>query len=61
MAKFSWSGHSRDGKNVKGVMEATSEGAVSAMLRRQGIMPGRIKQRGGGLIWRSRSLAWNRK
>lgn len=49
MAKFSWSGHSRDGKTVKGVMEATSEGAASAMLRRQGIMPGRIKQRGGGL------------
>jgi len=49
MAKFSWSGHSRDGKNVKGVMEATSEGAVSAMLRRQGVLPGRIKQRGGGL------------
>ncbi len=49
MAKFSWSGHSRAGKTVKGVMEATSEGAVSAMLRRQGIMPGRIKQRGGGL------------
>ncbi|MCF6179457.1 MAG: type II secretion system F family protein [Geopsychrobacter sp.] len=49
MAKFSWSGHSRDGKNMKGVMEATSEAAVSALLRRKGIMPGKIKQRGGGL------------
>lgn len=49
MAKFSWSGHSRDGKKMKGVMEATNEAAVSALLRRKGIMPGRIKQRGGGL------------
>ncbi len=49
MAKFSWSGRARDGKNVKGEMEATSEAAVGAQLRRQGIMPARIKQRGGGL------------
>jgi type IV pilus assembly protein PilC len=49
MAKFSWDGRSRDGKNVKGVMEAANEGAVSAQLRRQGIMPGRIKKAGGGL------------
>ncbi|WP_020676442.1 type II secretion system F family protein [Geopsychrobacter electrodiphilus] len=49
MPKFSWSGRSRDGKNVKGEIEATSEASASALLRRQGIMPGRIKQRGGGL------------
>lgn len=47
MAKFSWTGRSRDGKSVKGEMEATSEAAVSAQLRRKGVMPGRIKQRGG--------------
>lgn len=49
MAKFSWSGRNREGKNIKGVMEATSEGAVTAMLRRQGILPGSVKQRGGDL------------
>ncbi len=48
MAKFSWSGRSRDGKNIKGDMEAASEGAVAAQLRRKGILPGKIKQRGGG-------------
>jgi len=50
MAKFSWSGRSRDGKTVKGVLDAVSEGAASAQLRRQGIMPGRIKQSSGGLL-----------
>lgn len=49
MAKFSWSGRTRDGKTIKGDMEASSEGAVGALLRRQGVMPVRIKQRGGGL------------
>jgi len=49
MAKFSWSGRTRDGKTTKGDMEASSEDAVSALLRRQGIIPVKIKQRGGGL------------
>jgi type IV pilus assembly protein PilC len=48
MPKFSWSGRTRDGKTVKGMMEATSEGAASALLRRQGIMPTRLRQRSGG-------------
>lgn len=49
MAKFSWAGKGRDGKSVKGEMEAASEAAVTTQLRRQGIQPGKIKESGGGL------------
>ena len=49
MAKFSWAGKGRDGKSVKGDMEAASEAAVMTQLRRQGIQPGKIKARGGAL------------
>lgn len=49
MAKFSWVGKGRDGKSVKGEMEAASEAAVTTQLRRQGIQPGKIKESGGGM------------
>jgi len=49
MAKFSWAGTGRDGKSVKGDMEAASESAVTTQLRRQGIQPSKIKEKGGGL------------
>jgi type IV pilus assembly protein PilC len=49
MGKFSWEGKTRTGQIVKGDMEAPSEGAVTAQLRRQGIMPAKIKERGKGL------------
>ncbi len=49
MAKFSWEGKIRSGQVQKGDMEAPNEAAVVAQLRRQGIMPGRIKERGKGL------------
>jgi type IV pilus assembly protein PilC len=49
MAKFSWEGKSRTGKVQKGTMDAPDEAAVTAALRRQGIMPSAIKARGKGL------------
>lgn len=49
MAKFAWEGKTRNGQVQKGEMEAPNEAAVGAQLRRQGIMPGKIKERGKGL------------
>jgi len=49
MAKFSWEGKTRTGQVQKGEMEAPSQAAVTAQLRRQGILPNRIKERGKGL------------
>ena len=49
MPKFSWEGKTRTGTVQKGDMEAPNEAAVTAVLRRQGIMPGKIKERGKGL------------
>jgi type IV pilus assembly protein PilC len=49
MANFAWEGKTRAGQVQKGEMEAPNEAAVSAQLRRQGIMPSRIRQRGKGL------------
>ena len=49
MPKFSWEGKTRTGAVQKGEMEAPNEAAVTATLRRQGIQPGKIKERGKGL------------
>ena len=49
MAKFAWEGVTRSGQTMKGEMEAPNEEAVQAQLRRQGIQPGNVKQRGKGL------------
>ena len=49
MPKFSWTGRSKDGKTVKGTMDAASESVVMAQLRRQGVQPSKIKAKGGGL------------
>jgi type IV pilus assembly protein PilC len=49
MPNFAWEGKNRGGLVLKGEMEAPNEGAVSAALRRQGLMPGKIKERGKGL------------
>jgi type IV pilus assembly protein PilC len=49
MGKFSWEGKTRTGAMQKGEMEAPSEAAVTATLRRQGILPAKIKERGKGL------------
>ncbi len=49
MAKFAWEGRTRTGQTQKGEMEAPNEAAVGAALRRQGLMPGKIKEAGKGL------------
>jgi len=49
MAKFAWEGKTRTGQVQKGEMEGPNQAAVSATLRRQGIMPSTIKERGKGL------------
>ena len=49
MPKFSWEGKTRTGQVQKGDIEAPNEGVVTATLRRQGIMPSSIKERGKGL------------
>ena len=42
---FEWEGKDRGGKQVKGEIRAVGENQVKAALRRQGVMPGKIKKR----------------
>jgi len=49
MPKFAWEGNTRSGQKQKGEMEAPNQGAVAAQLRRQGIIPNKVKERGKGL------------
>jgi len=45
MAVYVWSGKTRDGGIRKGEMEARSADIVTAQLRSQGIIPGKIKEK----------------
>jgi len=47
---FVWEGTDRKGKKVKGKSMATNEAAVRADLRRQGVVPSRIKKQSKGLF-----------
>ena len=47
---FLWEGTDRRGKKVKGKSMAASEAAVRADLRRQGVVPSRIKKQSKGLF-----------
>src|SRR4051812_31828391 len=50
---FSWEGKDKGGKVVRGELRAVSETAVSATLRRQGIMVQKVKKqknKGGGSV-----------
>ncbi|SHI69468.1 type IV pilus assembly protein PilC [Malonomonas rubra DSM 5091] len=49
MPSFAYTGKSRDGKTVKGTMEATSESVVMANLRRQGVQASKVKEAGKGM------------
>ncbi|RLB72868.1 MAG: type II secretion system F family protein [Deltaproteobacteria bacterium] len=49
MPTFAWAGRARDGKSTKGTMEAASEAAVMASLRRQGVQASKVKEAGKGL------------
>ena len=42
---FEWEGKDRGGKLVKGEIRAAGENQVKAALRRQGVLPGKIKKR----------------
>lgn len=42
---FEWEGKDRGGKVVKGEIRAAGENQVKASLRRQGVLPGKIKKR----------------
>ena len=42
---FDWEGKDRGGKQVKGEIRAAGENQVKAALRRQGVLPGKIKKR----------------
>lgn len=42
---FEWEGRDRSGKQVRGEMRAGGENQVQAALRRQGVMPTKIKKR----------------
>jgi len=46
MGKFAWEGVTRSGQTLKGEMDAPTLDAVMAQLRRQGIQPGKVKERG---------------
>ncbi|MEO1246500.1 MAG: type II secretion system F family protein [Pseudomonadota bacterium] len=47
---FQWEGTDRNGKKVKGKSMAADEAAVRADLRRQGVVPSRIKKESKGLF-----------
>lgn len=49
MAKYTWEGRTRAGQTQKGEMEAPNQAAVAANLRRQGVLPGKIKEKGKGM------------
>ena len=50
---FVWEGTDRKGQKVKGKSMATNEAAVRADLRRQGVVPSRIKKESKGLFAKS--------
>ena len=47
---FLWEGTDRNGKKIKGKSTAADEAAVRADLRRQGVVPSRIKKQTKGLF-----------
>ncbi|MCH2186988.1 type II secretion system F family protein [Myxococcota bacterium] len=45
MSVYTWQGKTRDGSVKKGELEAKSSEAVTAQLRAQGIVPGKVKEK----------------
>src|SRR5262245_62084191 len=56
---FEWEGKDRNGKIVRGELRSGGEAAVSASLRRQGVMVTKIKKRrsGGGKTIKAKDIA----
>ena len=44
---YDWEGKDRKGKQVRGEMRAAGENIVQTTLRRQGVIPNKIKKRPG--------------
>jgi type IV pilus assembly protein PilC len=53
---FVWEGTDRKGKKVKGKSMASSEEAVRADLRRQGVVPSKIRKQSQGLFGKSSKI-----
>ena len=53
---FLWEGTDRKGNKIKGKSMAANEAAVRADLRRQGVVPSRIKKQGKSLFARGGSI-----
>ena len=53
---FLWEGTDRQGKKIKGKSMAASEEAVRADLRRQGVVPSRIRKQGKSLFAKSSKI-----
>jgi len=51
---FTWEGKNKDGKILKGVIHATSQDLVKAELRKQGIVPQKVKKKSAGLFGASK-------
>ena len=49
---FLWEGTDRKGNKVKGKSMAADEAAVRADLRRQGVVPSRIRKQSAGYVQR---------
>ncbi|MGH8581349.1 MAG: type II secretion system F family protein [Gammaproteobacteria bacterium] len=49
---FHWEGTDKSGKRVKGEMNALSDAAVKALLRRQGVNPRKVSKKTGSLFSR---------
>lgn len=47
---FTWEGKNKAGKILKGVIHATSQDLVKAELRKQGIVPQKVKKKSAGLL-----------
>src|SRR5262245_58825156 len=56
---FAWEGKDKGGKTVRGELKAVSQNAVSATLRRQGIMVSKVKKQktGSGGSVKSKDIA----
>ena len=56
---FEWEGRDRNGKAVRGEMRAAGQNQVQASLRRQGVLPSKIKKRrmGGGKSIKPKDIA----
>lgn len=51
---FSWEGKNKDGRILKGEISAASQDLVKAELRKQGIVPKKVKKKSAGLFGKSK-------